>query len=262
MPRGKRGGLTGGLRALLALCGVLAVAPLSGESAGFLETFDEGRLDPAGWLTTAAGDYRERIADVVDVAKRGLGDWRLRLLLDTRGTRDETVKFVGVRSVRPIRLRGTTRVSVEFDWNNQANGSYLSAAVVLSPHASAENPLTEADWLKVEYVGVPPGQTARMVIGFKGEGRERILFNEGWPPVNHGGRRIGLQLIMLVIENGSVRVWENSRLLPVTSARVLSFDAAYLYLQLSSHSNYPAREIYFDNVRVWSGDRPDGPPGP
>jgi hypothetical protein len=252
MLREALGDLVRGPRALLVLCGVLVATSGPAEPVGFMEAFDGGRLDPAHWATTGAGDYRHRSADVVDAAKRGSGDWRLRLRLDTRGTRNETVKFVGVKSARPIRLLGTTRISAELDWNDQANGSYLAAAVVLSPHASTENPLMDADWLKVEYVGVPPGQTARMVVGFKREGREGILFNEGWPAVNRGGRKIGLQVITLVIANGSVQVWENSRLVYTTSAPVLSFDSAYVYLQLSSHSNYPPREIYFDNVRVES----------
>ena len=30
----------------------------------------------------------------------------------------------------------------------------------------------------------------------------------------------------------------------------LGFTKAYLYLQMSSHSNYRARTVYFDSVRV------------
>jgi hypothetical protein len=30
----------------------------------------------------------------------------------------------------------------------------------------------------------------------------------------------------------------------------INFTQAYLYLQMSSHSNYPSRDVYFDNILV------------
>jgi hypothetical protein len=230
---------------------LLALAsPTSAEPTGWVETFREGRLDPARWAVTAEGDFRDRVVDVLDVKKRGPGDFRLRLRADTRGTWDETVKVLGVRSIGKIRLDVPTRISGELDWNKQANGSYLSAALILAPTAASTNPLTGADWVKVEYVGVPPGQNARLVVAIKVAGRERTVYAEGWPDTNRAGRNIALQQVMITIRDGGYQVWENGQLVYDSEGTALSFAAAYLYLQLSSHSNYPAREIYFDNIRV------------
>ncbi len=216
--------------------------------AGWTETFAHRSLDRSRWELTADGDFREWAVNVVEPG--GSGDFRLSLGADTRGTRDDTVKFFGVRGVPLIRLDKEARIAVDIDWNNQVNGSYLSAAVVLSPHETTKSPFKLPDWLKVAYVGVPPGKNARMIIGLKKEGREQTLYNEGWPEDNRAGRKIGLQQVAIVLHDQVLQVWENDELLYDSKAKVLCFDAAYLYLQMSSHSNYPQRTIYFDNIRV------------
>jgi len=99
-------------------------------------------------------------------------------------------------------------------------------------------------------VGVPPGQNARLVVGTKAEGREQAVYTGGWPETNRTGRKIALQKVMIVIRDQALQVWEGGQVVYVSEGRVLSFNTAYLYLLLSSHSNYLAREIYFDNVQV------------
>jgi hypothetical protein len=191
---------------------VALASPTSAEPTGWAETFREGWLDPARWEVTAEGDFRDRDVDVLDVKKRGVGDFRLRLRADTRGARDGTVKVLGVRGARKIPLGEATRISAELDWNEQANGSYLSAALVLAPTATSMNPLTSLDWVKVEYVGVPPGQNARLVVGVKVEGRERTVYAEGWPDTNRAGRNIALQQVMIAVRDRAFQVCENGQL--------------------------------------------------
>jgi len=215
-----------------------------------VETFDAGRLDPRFWVVTAEGDFREQRVDVVDVARRNPRDHRLRVRLDTRDTRDDTVKFLGVRSTAPIRLARRARVDVQIDWNDQANGSYLTAGVLLAPKATEGNPLRTANWLKVEYVGVPPGRNARLLVTASVEGRERQLHDEGWPKVNREGRRIAVQNLTILLRGPSFEVWENDRLACRAARAVLPFEGAHLYLQVSSHGNYPTREVFFDEIRV------------
>jgi len=55
----------------------------------------------------------------------------------------------------------------DLDWNNQSNGCYLTASLYLCPTVTTGNPGNEKDWLKFEYVGVPPGRNARCVIATK-----------------------------------------------------------------------------------------------
>ena len=233
-----------------ALLGVVLVAPPRAETQSFVEDFADGRLDPARWERTVAGDFREWSADVVEVGRPGPPRFRLRLRADTRGTRDDTVKYLGVRGVQPIALREGMRISVQLDWADQANGSYLTGAVVVSPHVTRHNPLDTADWLQVAYVGVPPGRNARMVVGLKTAGRERTVHTEGWPEVNRGGRPVAAQEITLRIRGRSLEVWEGPQRIWASTPDELAFGAVYLYLQMSSHSNYPARSIYFDRIRV------------
>ena len=237
------------LRSSLLL--MLAVR-VSGQAAVWADTFAQPRLDPQRWQVTAEGDFREWSVGVADLPPQNGGP-RLRVSADTRGTSDETIKAVGVRSVPVVEFGGDVRISVDLDWNAQANGSYLTAAIVLSPHATSQNPLTLPDWLKVEYVGVPPGTHARMVVGVRRGGRERTLFNEGWPARGREGRPIGLQHLAIVSRDGTVQVWENGALLYDSTEPVVEFGAAHLYLQMTSHSNYPRRTVYFDNVRVETG---------
>ena len=59
------------------------------------------------------------------------------------------------------------------------------------------------------------------------------------------GRKIGIQKVAIAVRNGAIEVWENGRCLYDSNRKVVEFDSAYLYLQMSSHSNYPPREVYF-----------------
>lgn len=225
----------------------------SGETEEWTETFDMGRLDPACWVAIECGDFRERDVDVFDVGARRsphVEDLRLRLRADTRGTRPETVKHLGIRSLQAIPSGEETRVSVDVDWNDQANGCYLSAGVVLSAEAESLNPLAGTDWLHVAYVGVPPGRNARLAVSARRNGQLRVLHSEGWPESNRTGRRISLQHLEIVTGLGLFQVIENGQLVYESDEAPISAADSYLYLQISSHSNYPGREIYFDNVRV------------
>ena len=104
--------------------------------------------------------------------------------------------------------------------------------------------------IRDRYIGVPPGQNARALLAVKGLNGERQLFTEGWPEKHRTGRKIGNQHVRLLLTPDALRIWENGKLLFETTQRVLASQEAYLYLQMSSHSNYPPREVYFDNIVV------------
>lgn len=229
---------SGVLPAPVARSSASAPAPV----ARFEDAF-EGALEGARWAPTSEADFEEKVVDIQS--------GRLRLRCATRGTDDRTVKFFGVRSVSPIRLEAGTLVAAELDWNNQANGSYLSAGLVLAPARVEGNPLTTPDFLRVEYIGVPPGKNGRIVVVTRNKGREQYLFTEGWPQVRREGRPIGLQKVELRFrKGGAFEVLENGNTLFESKDKALESDTVYLYLQMSSHSNYPPRELFFDNVRV------------
>jgi hypothetical protein len=232
----------------------LASAPGAGSTSRWHEGFDEGRLDRARWSVTAEGDFKERTVDVVNVGRKDPPDFRLRIRADTRGTRDDSVKFLGVRTVEKLPIRDGTRIEVTLDWNDQANGSYLSAGVIFTPETTNGNPLENRDWLKVEYVGVPPGRNGRLAVSESVGGRERALLDEGWPEANRSGRRISVQRLLLSFSGSALEIRENDRLLDSLPLGT-DLQRVHLHLQVSSHSNYPPREVFFDDVQVrWDRD--------
>ena len=224
------------------------------ELAGIVElrdNFSEGIVGQELWQITREGDFKESTIDVYDADPTENVDYRLRLRMNTIGTKDDTVKFHGVRSVEKVNFSDEKEISFDLDWNNQSNGCYLTASLYLCPTATNGNPRNEKDWLKFEYVGVPPGRNARCVIAAKSNGNVKYLYTEGWPE-QRTGRYIAYQWIKIVLDNKSLKIIENGKEIYCLQSHALEFTSAYLYLQMSSHSNYPAREIYFDNVVIAS----------
>jgi hypothetical protein len=242
--------MTGGRRRVRGLAlgaALLALAPFA-AAAGWIEDFAGGRLDPSRWERTADGDLRDWSAEVVAAAGSASG-FRLRLQADTRGTRDDTLKHLGVRRIEPIALVDGARIAVRLDWGDQANGSYLTGAVVLSPHVTQGNPLDTPDWLRVAYVGVPPGRNARLVVAVRRSGRDRTVDLDGWPG-DRTGRRLGVQDIALRVRGRRIEVWEGERQVWRSRDDELALGSVNLYLQLASHSNYPPRAIHFERIEV------------
>ena len=88
-----------------------------------------------------------------------------------------------------------------------------------------------------------------MLVDLRSRGRDDTVETEGRPETRREGRRIGAQEIRLRVRRRSIEVREGERLV-WTSPQALSFETGYLYLQMSSHSNYAARSIYFTRVRI------------
>jgi hypothetical protein len=221
------------------------------ETLGLCDDFNEGYLNQELWQITQQGDFKESTVDSYDVDPSENIDYRLRLRMDTIGTRDDTVKYQGVRSVEKVDFHAGKKISFDLDWNNQSNGCYLTASMYLCPTVTNGNPEEENDWLKYEYVGVPPGRNARCAIATKIDGLVKYLYTEGWPE-QRTGRHIGYQRIEIIVDNRSIKIRENGEEIYNTTSHELEFTSTYIYLQMSSHSNYPTREIYFDNVVVTS----------
>jgi hypothetical protein len=219
----------------------------AGTTGALSEGFGGKSLDKRVWALTKRNDFQESKVDLVN--------GRLRMRAATLGTDDRTAKFHGVRTVEPVSLRQPFELSFEVDWGNQANGCYLTAGVFLCPTATGGNPGDEKDWWKLEYLGVPPGRNARAWVSAKTRGGERVLYDEGWPVKQKTGRKIGKQRVSIRWQGGKLSVIENGKALWQTDWKSFGFTGAYLYLQMSSHSNYPPREVFFDEVSVRAGSR-------
>jgi hypothetical protein len=219
------------------------------ELIDFFDNFNDPNLNHESWEITRQGDFRISMIDIFDVGPEAKRDYRLRLRADTINTRDDTVKYHGVRCRYQIDFTISKRISVDLDWNNQANGCYLTAAIYICPTITSRNPQDEENWLRFEYIGVPPGENARCAISTKINNRVRHLYTEGWPE-NRQGRFIAYQKIDIFIDDQGFEILENGKNLYGLKPHGLDFSSGYLYLQMSSHSNYPAREIYFDNIII------------
>lgn len=209
------------------------------------DDFSAPTLNSSLWEITKKGDFNAWDVGLVEGKKGGRV---LRVRADTMGTRDDTVKFIGIKSKMPIDI-STATISFGLDWNNQANGSYLTAGLYLVPEKTVESQKDLKDWLAVQYVGVPPGKNARCEVLENTNGRMSVLFWEGWPE-NKQGRPISYQRVKVVFSGETLRIEENDRIIFETDSYRSRFDQAYLYFQMSSHSNYPSREVYFDNLSV------------
>jgi hypothetical protein len=240
---------SGARRAGLRVGGLLAALwAASTVASTWSEDFASGRVDPARWQRTSDGNFRMQSVEVVPSAADA--GFRLRIEADTRGTRDDTVKHLGVASRCAIPLGSGTRMQVRMDWGPPANGSYLAGSVVLSPHATTGDPRATGDWLSIGYVGVPPGRNARLLVTARVNGVMRTLFADGWPDANRQGRLVGRTEIAVTWRGSSLEIREDGQLVHTAAAAVAPFESAYVYLQLASHSNFPARAIHFESLRV------------
>jgi hypothetical protein len=200
-------------------------------------------MEDVEWVVTRSGDFKEAAVDVVD--------GRLRIRAGTIGTRDDTVKHLGVRTGKAVvDLSTPVEVTATIDWNNQANGCYLRASIFLCPTETNGTPADKKDWLKFEYVGVPPGKNGRAALSRRTSGNLRHLYTEGWPAEQRKGRTIGKQQVVIKLDATNIEVIENGKTWWGPKPHRLSWQQAYLYLQMSSHSNYPPREVFFDDVGV------------
>ena len=221
-------------------------------SVDFSDDFNRATLGEGRWLVTRKNDFSQFLVDITPEKGEDGGE-RLRLRCGTIGTDDQTVKSLGIASRDSVDLSGKKRLVFDLDWNDQSNGCYLTAAIYLCPTLTKGNPADEAQWLRLEYVGVPPGKNARAAIWLKSNRRERWLYDEGWPKQQRTGRMIGKPHVEIHFDDGTWKVLEDGRLLFDSREKwKLSFTHAHIYLQMTSHSNYPPREIFFDNITFGS----------
>jgi len=222
----------------------------------FQESFSRSELDMSRWKLTREGDFNQFAVDVQPVVDKDRNDGRLRLMSNTLDT-SNPIKYLGVRSMKRVALAQLRELSFDLDWNNQQNGCYLAAALYICPLES-ENPKKEKEWVKFEWTGVPPGKNIRTNVWANVNGALEQLYTD-WGPRDGNGRPQGRVVspgdhrIKLLFDDRGIRVWADSKQLCYVEYSA-NFDSGYLYLQMSSGTNYPAREVYFDNITVISSE--------
>ena len=76
------------------------------------------------------------------------------------------------------------------------------------------------------------------------------VHDEGFPKEQRVGRETGVQKIEIRIDAKQLLIRENGKKLYEKTPHELGFTKAYLYLQMSSHSNDRARTVTFDSIRI------------
>ena len=250
-------------RPLLAACALASVTLAAPEPAVLLrDDFTGGALAPT-WEPVRVHDTR---ADTI--AAR---DGQLVLGLDTLEADDATVKLRGVRSQRVFTLGAGERLRVcaTLDWNEQVNGSYLTAGLALLPEPAVDDapaepaplglPHAAPEALAFEFVGVPPGRNARPFLWRRQAAGLRPLYTEGWPQPRREdrvGRPVGRVQLELEVRAETVVLREDGRE-RFRGPGGLS-GRLRLWLFVTGHSNYPPRSVVFDDVRV-EKDRDEAP---
>ena len=218
----------------------------------FQENFDSGSLDTSKWRITKDGDFNQFAVDVKDIDSSDDVDYRFRLMANTVGTSDP-VKYLGIRSQMKIDFSHPREIAFDLDWNAQQNGCYLTAGLYICP-VESENPKKEKDWVRFEWVGVPPGKNIRTNVWSSANGAMKELYTD-WGPEGENGKpqgwpvKPGNHRIKFLLDSKGIRVWADSKQL-CHVLHSLSFTSGYIYLQISSGTNYHAREVYFDNIIV------------
>ena len=217
------------------------------------EDFEAGELDFSRWEPTSKGDFTERVVRVRQLELSGGPDYWLGLGAGTTGTSDNQ-KYLGVVHLTPFDFSHGVEIAFDLYWNDQMNGSYLTAALYVSP-VKAANPRDTGDWLRFEYAGVPPGRNLRTDVRARSGGVTRKLY-EDWGLYDVTGTPLGQPIgqvshrIRILLDVAQVQVFEDGRELLAASPHNLDFTTGYLYLQMSSGTNYPLRQIFFDDVVV------------
>lgn len=206
-----------------------------------------GPLDLSRWELVRVHDARSELIET----RHG----QLVLGVDTLGTDDATVKLRGLRSraAFDVRANSTLRVSVTIDWNDPANGCYLTAGLALLPDEAALDPRSADEVLAFEWIGVPPGRNVRPSLWQRRRGGLRPLYTEGWPQPHledRVGRHVRRTRVVLEVTNTHVRLIEDG-------VERFAGDGAptgplRLALFLTGHSNYPERSVLMDDVCVES----------
>ena len=220
------------------------------------DDFESGHINTAIWQITIDGDFKLIAVDVIDVDTSDSSDHRLRLQANTLYT-STPLKYLGVRTKEAIDLTKPKDIICEIDWNEQKNGSYLAAAIYLCPRKS-NNPRKESDWFVFEYTGVPPGRNLRTNVRISTGGSIKNLY-EDWGPRDENNRPLGRPAgntphkVRIAVSKERIRVMENGVELLSSTNHQFNVDQLYVYLQMSTGTNYPSREIYFDNFLVTQG---------
>lgn len=178
-----------------------------------------------------------RASEAVAGVTRGAG--RIDLALQTIGIPPRPLAVVGVRTDRV--LEGPLDFAYTLGWPAEQNASYLDAAVYLTPHRTAGDPALLDDWVRVSFVGIPPGDAWRRQVTERRAGRLKYLDREGWP-----AKRIARRKPVSVTirwRDGVLEVVEAGR--PNARMQSSKWPRTYVYLTLTGHSNYPRRTVHF-----------------
>ncbi len=138
------------------------------------------------------------------------------------------------------------------DWNQQFNGSYLSAGLIITQSSQIPSFQSLSDYIAIEYIGVPPGKNGRLQISEKHAGNLKIVYDEGWPQLQREGKLLGIQKILAQYSSQGLEIKENDNIVLHSHHTALFEQSVFFYFFVQSHNNYYERTVFFDDIFVQS----------
>jgi hypothetical protein len=189
-----------------------------------VDNFSPGPLDPSVWAPFREGNFR-------DSAIEAIGG--LRIAADTRGTPPGTWQHLGVRRIEAIAIRDGTAVAVSM---SGGDSPFLWGAMVFSTCNVPGNPKATSDWIAISW-----GEGRMRVTACAGA-VDRVLVEK---TAENPQRRVEIRF-----RAGGFHLFEGDTPIFDSASAAVGFDLVYLYLMVSSESNYLLRAVRFHNLEI------------
>lgn len=221
---------------------VLARRPAPPAPAAATTLVDDLRAPTPRWAA-----WRQGTPAAAEAAFTATG---LRLSLATLGSRPGQVHGVGAVS-SALEVGAGLSVRARLDWQAPANACYRAGGLCVVPAALVDagdltlDAARPAAWLEV--VGVPPGRTARRFAAVRTGPHPSPVFTDGWP-IDRAGRALERVTLEVVVRPGGVSFAADGEELGHAALDLGPRVRVLLYQ--TSHANYPARPVVFEEVAV------------
>ena len=240
----------------LLLLGAIWIHDLRVQMAPTAKTslIGEPRVEPAPTVesTPSPVDWTSFQSPNLHEAEIETGE-RIRLAIDTRRTPPGNWKHIGVRRETPVDLRERAVVSVTLEWPASEDSSSMTASLILSPIAVADDPRSASDWLELSCHGTGVG-AGRLAAASRKEGVDSVDYVERSQAQDFEGRLLSRLSFRISLSHGILKFEENDRTLAAVQAGNLAGKSRYLYLVLSSDGNFPLRGVHFRDLKIFNPD--------
>jgi hypothetical protein len=210
------------------------------ERYAFVDRFLAPGVDGAKWAFVREGDMREAA-----VTTRGGKLW---LEMETVGVTPGTMKTMGVRTARAIDVGRGVVIELTLNWDALPLKALARAGIAVSTEGSGRAPVSLAEALTFEYIGLLDPKMSRFQVATVRRGNFTEIEGEGWPEKR--GRPIGKLDLWLYLDAKQFALKENGKEVVRRESYGFAMERVFIYLTFASAPGYPMRGVSFENVRI------------